>query len=145
MAIPRQFPGLPVGNLWCVTLKQITTASCGDQGSHLPGEAIQLVRYCGAAGAAENPWLKADFTVENIERDNFYLFYPVIKRYAGDDASVRLAAPAAESKIPQAVKDDAILVILYPLQDMRMMADHYVGAGVDRLVPGGFLIRFRRV
>ena len=68
----------------------------------------------------------------------------VVYRRAKDNAGARGEIPRANHEVSEGVCDQTVPVALDRLQDMRMVAENDVGAGVDE-APADILERLRRL
>ena len=88
--------------------------------------------------------LKAHLAVIHIQRDELHSLDAVFQSDPGDDAARRGAAHAAKNEIAEAVNNQPLLVLLDPLQDVGMVTQHQVGAGIDGRTADSRLVAARQ-
>src|SRR6266567_6632730 len=121
-----------------------TRAFTGNDRPHLPGEPVEPGDDRFPLLPLERPGLEMDLAVAHVERHQLDPLDPVVQGDPGNGAPARRVAEAAEGEVPQAVQDDPLLVALDSLEDVGVVPQHHVSAGIDSGMGGRYLVRAGR-
>src|SRR5512133_1883994 len=101
---------------------------------------VQSLDYSRGLPARGQLWLKSHPAVEDVQRQQFGLPFPVVEPQADQGSAICRPALAGKGEVAQAVKDDTRFVALNPPQHMGMVADDHICAGINGLVGNCTLI-----